>query len=63
VSVGLTVFWSGTVISLAEVAELIEMLFGLRTRVCPRKHVLDARPDAPMGRGKFFGKAAAHCKV
>jgi len=28
-------------------AALIEMLFGLRTRVSPKNHVLDEDPDSP----------------
>jgi len=34
----------------------IELLFGLRTWVGPRNHVLDGGPDLPMGRGKFLGE-------
>jgi len=33
--------WSVSIISLAKMAESIKMLFGLRTWVGPRKHVLD----------------------
>jgi len=40
-SVGLSVSWSVKVVSPARMAELIEMLFGLRTRVGPRNAVLD----------------------
>jgi len=40
------------------------MLFGLRTRVGPRNHVLDGGPDPPHGRGAIWrGERAAHCKV
>jgi len=44
-------------------AELIEMLFGLKTLVGPGNHVLDGGPDFPMGRGNFLGQGASHCKV
>jgi len=42
-------------------AELIEMPFGLRTRVGPVNHVLDGVPDFPMGRGSFeeYGTSVA----
>jgi len=40
----------------AKMAELIEMLFGLWTRMGPRNHVLDGGPDFPMERGNFGGK-------
>jgi len=36
-------------------AELIEMVFGLRTRVGPRYHVLDGGPY-PYRRGSFEGE-------
>jgi len=42
-------------VSPAKTAELIEMPFGLRTRVGPGNHVLDGGPDLPMGRGNFEG--------
>jgi len=38
---------SVTVVSPAKVAEPIEMLFMLRTQVCPWNHVLDGGPDPP----------------
>jgi len=50
---------SVTLVSLAKTAGPIEMLFGLRTRVGPRNHVLDGGPDPPMGRGNFEGKGHA----
>ena len=43
----------------AKTAEPIEMLFGLS----PRNHVLDRRPDPPMGRANLMGDGTAHCKV
>jgi len=49
--VGLSV----TLVSPAKTAEVIEMLFGLWTRMDPGKHVLDGGPDLPMGRGNFEG--------
>jgi len=42
-SLGLSV----TVVGPAKMAEAIEMLFGLRTQVGPRDHVLDGRRDPP----------------
>jgi len=36
-----------TLVSPAKTAELIEMLFGLRTGVDPGNHVLDGDPDPP----------------
>jgi len=50
-----TVCRSVTLVSPAKTAELIEMPFGLRTRVGPGNHVLDGGPDPPMGRGNFEG--------
>jgi len=47
------VCWSVTLVSPAKTVELIEMPFGLRTRVGPRNHVLDGSSDPPMGRGNF----------
>jgi len=41
----------------------VEMLFGLRTRVSPRKHVLDGGPDPPMGKAILRGKGSSHCKL
>jgi len=43
-------------------AELIKMLFGLRTRVGPGSHVLDGAPDHPW-EGAILGIGAAFCKV
>jgi len=40
-------------VSCAKTAELIEMLFGLWTRVDPKKCVLDEGPD-PHAKGQFF---------
>jgi len=54
---------SVTLVSPAKTAALIEMLFGLRTRVGPRNHVLDGGPDPPMQRGNFEGEGASHCKL
>jgi len=44
-------------------AELIEMLFGLRTRVGPGNHVLNGGSRSLHGKGQFLGKRASHCKV
>jgi len=46
---------SVTLVSSAKTAELIEMPFGLRTRVGPGNHAVDGGPDPPMGRGNFEG--------
>jgi len=48
-SVGLSV----TLVSPAKTTELIEMPFGLRTRVGPVNHVLGGGPDPSMGKGNF----------
>jgi len=42
-----------TVVSPAKMAEPIEVLFGLRTWVGPRNHVLDGGSDLPMEKGNF----------
>jgi len=46
-------------------AEPIEMPFGIMTRVRLRYHVLDGRPDAPRGRGNFWGllRVPGHSKA
>ena len=51
-SVCLSVF---TFVSPAKTAEPIEMPFGMMTRVGSGNHVLDGGPDAPRGRGTFWG--------
>jgi len=43
-----------SLVSLAKMAEPIEMPFGLRTLAGPGNHVLDGGPD-PMVRGNFEG--------
>ena len=55
-SVGLSVSLSVTLVSPAKTAPLIKMLFGLRTRVGPRNHVLDGGPDPLMGMDNFEGE-------
>jgi len=48
----------------AETAALIEMPFGLPSG--PKEQCIgraSRSPDAPMGRGNFEGKEAAHCEV
>jgi len=52
---GLSVCQSVTIIIPARTAGLIEMLFGLRTRVGPTKHVLDGHPAPPMATGNYEG--------
>jgi len=47
-----SVCWSVMIVSPAETAELINMLFGLWSRVGLRNHVLDRGPD-PRVRGNF----------
>jgi len=46
-------------------AEPIEKLFGLRTRVGPRNHALDGGGGfrSPMGKGNFKGKGVANRKI
>jgi len=51
------------ILSLAKMAEPIEMQFGLWTQVGKRKHALDRGPDYPIQMGNFLGEGAAHCKV
>jgi len=54
---------SVTIVSPAKMAEPIEMLFGLRTRVGPGNHMLDG-VKIPRGKGQFLGgEGASHCKV
>ena len=45
-----------TTVSPAKTAELIEMPFGLRTRMGPGNHVLDGGPDLPWEGAIFRGK-------
>ena len=42
-------------VSCAKTAEPIELLFGLRTPVGQRNHVLDCGADAPTRKGTFTG--------
>jgi len=51
----LVVCLSVTLMSPAKTAELIEMLFALRTWVVPENDVFDGGPD-PHGKGQFLGK-------
>jgi len=51
--VGRSVCRSDTLVSPAKTVALIEMPFGLRTRMGPRNHALDGSPDPPIGRGNF----------
>jgi len=46
----------------AKTAEPVEMLFGMVIRVGQGNHVLNG-VQIPLGRGIFWGKVAAHCKV
>ena len=55
-SVCLSVCQSVTLVNPAKTAAPIELPFGLRTWVGLEKHVLDGRPDPPMGRGNFEGE-------
>jgi len=48
--------WSVTLVSPAKTAKRIEMLFGLRTWVGTRNHVLDGGLDPHVGRGNFVGR-------
>ena len=54
---------SATVVSHAKMAELIEMPFGLRTRVDPRNSVLDGGPDPPWKEVILRSEGAAHYEV
>jgi len=47
----------------AKTAALIDLPFGLRTRVGPGNHVLDGGPDTPWEGAIFRGKGALNCKV
>jgi len=58
-SVGLSVI----LVSPAETAAPIEMLFGFRTLVGPRSHVLGGGPCPPWEGAIFRGKGASRCKV
>jgi len=46
----------------AKTAEAIQLLFGFRTRVGPRNHVLDGGPDPPW-EGTILADRGTHCKV
>ena len=51
-------------VSYAKTAEPIEMPFWTQSGVCPRKHVLNGSPYAPIyAREILKGKGAVHCKV
>jgi len=50
-------------VSPAKTAEPIEVLFGLRTRVRPRNHVLHGGPDPSWEGAILRGGRAARCKV
>ena len=55
---------SKTLVSLAKMAESIDMRFGLWTRVGLSNHVLVTDPDPPKGSGNFgVGKGPAHREV
>ena len=60
--VELSVCQSVTIVNPAKTAEMIEMPFGLWTRVGPRNHVLDGESRSSMRRGNFEGKGADHGK-
>ena len=62
-SVGLPAGLSVTLVSPAKTAAPIEMLFGLRTWVGPRKHCITWGLDPPWEWGILRGKWATHCKV
>ena len=55
-SVCLSVAWSVATVSPAKTAELIEMPFGVWTRLDQRNHVLDEGPDHHMRRVNFDEK-------
>jgi len=58
-SVGLSV----TLVSPAKTAEPIEVLFGLRTWVDPRSHVVDGVNIPPWEGAILRRERVAHCKV
>jgi len=58
-----SVCWSVTLVSPAKTAELIEMPFGLRTRVGPTNHVLDGVHIRQWEGATLRGEGVAHCKV
>jgi len=59
----MSVCLSVTIVSPAETAEPIAMLFGLWTRVGPRNHVLDKGPDPPREQAILRRERGSHCKV
>jgi len=59
----LMVYGSATLVSFAKTAEPIEMPFGLRTRVGPKKPCIRWRSTSLVGKGNFEGIWVAHCKV
>jgi len=59
----LSVCRSVVLVSRAKTAVPIVMLFGMRTRVGPRNHVLDGSPDAPWEGALLRGKGASYCEV
>jgi len=62
-SVGVSLCLSVTLVSPAKMAEVIEMLFGLRTWVGPRNHVLDGVQMPPWKWTIFRGEEASHCSA
>jgi len=50
-------------VSLAKMAEPIDMPFEGLSQVGPRNHVVDGGCRCPKGKCNFVGKVAAHCKV
>jgi len=55
-------YGTDSAVSCANMAQLIEMLFGLWARLGPRNHVR-CRSRSPMGSSNFKGGGAARCKV
>ena len=63
--------WDGSILrdirtfcrQLCKRTEVIEMPFGLRTCVGPRKHVLDGVQMRTLGVAILSGKGTSHCKI
>ena len=52
-----------TLVNPAKTAEVIDMSFGLRTRVGPRNYVLHSGQDPPSEGAILRGKRANYCKI
>jgi len=59
----MSVFLSVVILSLAKMAELIELPFVVWSQVSQRNHVLEGGPDSAWEGAVFTGSGAAHCKI